>query len=75
MSTKKQLQILFEHVRDEEIERLDDISTMAKRNGRGGDVVEMELDLEAGWPANSWQSSGPARSSASKATALVSPIS
>ncbi|MDR9779576.1 DUF6538 domain-containing protein [Rhizobium redzepovicii] len=49
MSTKKQLQILFEHVRDEEIERLDDISTMAKRNGRGGDVVEMELDLEVGW--------------------------
>ena len=49
MSTKKQLQSLFEHVRDEEIERLDDISTMAKRNGRGGDVVEMELDLEVGW--------------------------
>ncbi|OHV85471.1 integrase [Ensifer sp. LCM 4579] len=49
MTTKKQLQILFEHVRDEEIERLDDISTMAKRNGRGGDVVEMELDLEVGW--------------------------
>ncbi|RDL52786.1 hypothetical protein BLJAPNOD_03950 [Ensifer sp. M14] len=49
MSTKKQLQILFEHVRDAEIERLDDISTMAKRNGRGGDVVEMELDLEVGW--------------------------
>ena len=22
---------------------------MAKRNGRGGDVVEMELDLEVGW--------------------------
>ncbi len=49
MTTKKQLQILFEHARDEEIERLDDISTMAKRNGRGGDVVEMELDLEVGW--------------------------
>jgi hypothetical protein len=49
MTTKKQLQILFEHVRDEEIERLDDVSTMAKRNGRGGDVVEMELDLEVGW--------------------------
>ena len=49
MSSKKQLQILFEHIRDEETERLDDISTMAKRNGRGGDVVEMELDLEVGW--------------------------
>ncbi|WP_414815576.1 DUF6538 domain-containing protein [Rhizobium sp. IY2] len=49
MTTKKQLQILLEHVRDQELERLDDISTMAKRNGRGGDVVEMELDLEAGW--------------------------
>ncbi|EHH03935.1 phage integrase family protein [Agrobacterium tumefaciens CCNWGS0286] len=49
MTAKKQLQILFEHARDEEIERLDDISTMAKRNGRGGDVVEMELDLEVGW--------------------------
>lgn len=49
MSSKRQLQILFEHVRDEEIERLDDISTMARRNGRAGDVVEMELDLEAGW--------------------------
>lgn len=49
MTTKKQLQILFEHVRDEEIERLDDVSTMAKRNGRGGNVVEMELDLEVGW--------------------------
>ncbi|HEX5933554.1 MAG TPA: DUF6538 domain-containing protein [Pseudorhizobium sp.] len=49
MSSKRQLQMLFEHVRDEETERLDDISTMAKRNGRGGDVVEMELDLEAGW--------------------------
>lgn len=49
MTTKQQLQILFEHERDKELERLDDISTMAKRNGRGGDVVEMELDLEAGW--------------------------
>ncbi|WP_244512721.1 integrase [Ensifer sp. LC163] len=49
MTTKQQLQVLFEHVRDSELERLDDISTMAKRNGRGGDVVEMELDLEAGW--------------------------
>lgn len=49
MTTKQQLQILFEHERDKELERLDDINTMAKRNGRGGDVVEMELDLEAGW--------------------------
>lgn len=49
MTTRQQLQILFEHERDKELERLDDISTMAKRNGRGGDVVEMELDLEAGW--------------------------
>jgi hypothetical protein len=49
MTTRQQLQSLFEHERDKELERLDDISTMAKRNGRGGDVVEMELDLEAGW--------------------------
>jgi hypothetical protein len=49
MSTKQQLQILFEHERDKELERLDDINTMAKRIGRGGDVSEMELDLEAGW--------------------------
>ncbi|OLP45912.1 DUF6538 domain-containing protein [Rhizobium oryziradicis] len=49
MTTKQQLQSLFEHERDKELERLDDISTMAKRNGRGGDVVEMELDLEVGW--------------------------
>lgn len=49
MTTKQQLQVLFEHERDKELERLDDISTMAKRYGRGGDVVEMELDLEAGW--------------------------
>ncbi len=49
MTNKQQLQILFEHERDKELERLDDINTMAKRNGRGGDVVEMELDLEAGW--------------------------
>ncbi len=38
MSTKQQLQILFEHERDRELDRLDDISIMAKRNGRGGDV-------------------------------------
>ena len=47
--SKQQLQKLFEHERDKELERLDDISTMAKRNGRGGNVEEMELDLEAGW--------------------------
>lgn len=47
--SKQQLQKLFEHERDKELERLDDISTMAKRNGRSGNVEEMELDLEAGW--------------------------
>lgn len=47
--SRQQLQKLFEHERDKELERLDDINTLAKRNGRGGDVVEMELDLEAGW--------------------------
>lgn len=47
--SKQQLQKLFEHERDRELERLDDISTMAKRNGRGADVMEMELDLEVGW--------------------------
>ncbi len=47
--SRQQLQKLFEYERDKELERLDDINTLAKRNGRGGDVVEMELDLEAGW--------------------------
>jgi len=47
--SRQQLQKLFEHERDKELERLDDINTLAKRNGRGGDVIEMELDLEAGW--------------------------
>lgn len=47
--SKQQLQKLFEHERDRELERLDDISTVAKRNGRGADVMEMELDLEVGW--------------------------
>ncbi|SIR05378.1 hypothetical protein SAMN05880582_10610 [Rhizobium sp. RU20A] len=47
--SKQQLQKLFEHERDKQLERLDDINMMARRNGRGGDVVEMELDLEAGW--------------------------
>lgn len=47
--SKQQLQKLFEHERDKELERLDDINMMSRRNGRGGDVVEMELDLEAGW--------------------------
>ncbi len=47
--SKQQLQKLFEHERDKELERLDDINMMSRRNGRGGDVVEMKLDLEAGW--------------------------
>jgi integrase len=47
--SRQQLQKLLEHERDKELERLDDINTLAKRNGRSGDVVEMELDLEAGW--------------------------
>jgi integrase len=47
--SKQQLQKLFEHERDKELERLDDINMVSRRNGRGGDVVEMELDLEAGW--------------------------
>lgn len=47
--SKQQLQKLFEHERDKELERLDDINMMARRNGRGGEVLEMELDLEAGW--------------------------
>ncbi|CAN7523905.1 hypothetical protein LJR235_003610 [Pararhizobium sp. LjRoot235] len=49
MADRERLQKLFEHVRDEMLAKLDDISTMAKRNGRASDVVEMELDLEAGW--------------------------
>lgn len=47
--SKQQLQKLFEHERNKELERLDDINMMARRNGRGGEVLEMELDLEAGW--------------------------
>ncbi|BCH60610.1 hypothetical protein RvVAR0630_32340 [Agrobacterium vitis] len=49
MMSKQQLQKLFEHERDKELERLDEINTLARRNGRGGNVEEMELDLEAGW--------------------------
>jgi integrase len=49
MSTKEQLQKLFQHIRDDMLEELDDVSTMAKRNGRAGNVEEMELDLEVGW--------------------------
>ncbi|AYM83786.1 integrase [Agrobacterium tumefaciens] len=47
--SKQQLQKLCEHERDKELERLEKISDAAKRFGRAGDVVEMELDLEAGW--------------------------
>lgn len=47
--SKQQLQKLFEHERDKELERLDEINTLARRNGRGGNVEEMELDFEAGW--------------------------
>ncbi|WVT73908.1 hypothetical protein QM996_01985 [Sinorhizobium chiapasense] len=32
---------------------------MAKRNGRGGDVVEMELDLEVGWACQLLAKFGP----------------
>lgn len=49
MSDKEQIQKLFEHIRDDMLATLDDVSTAAKRNGRAGDVVEMELDLEVGW--------------------------
>lgn len=49
MSTKEHLQQLFKHIRDDMLEELDDVSTIAKRNGRAGDVTEMELDLEVGW--------------------------
>ena len=47
--SKQQLQKLFEHERDKELERLEGISVSAKKFGRAGDVVEMELDLEVGW--------------------------
>ena len=47
--SKQQLQKLFEHERDKELERLGEISEAAKIFGRAGDVVDMELDLEAGW--------------------------
>lgn len=39
--SKQQLQKLFEHERDKELERLDEINTLARRNGRGGNVSEM----------------------------------
>lgn len=47
--SKQRLQKLFEHERDKELERLGEISEAAKIFGRAGDVVDMELDLEAGW--------------------------
>lgn len=49
MTTKQQLQKLFEHIRDGMLGKLEDISLMAKRDGRAGHVSEMELDLVAGW--------------------------
>lgn len=49
MSTREQLQKLFSHIRDQFLDDLENISIMAKRHGRAGDVIEMELDLEAGW--------------------------
>lgn len=54
MATKEQLQKLFEHIRDGMLEKLDHISTMAKRNGRADDIVEMELDLEVAGPTSCW---------------------
>ncbi len=47
--SKQQLQKLFEHERDKELERLDEINTLARRNWPWRNVEEMELDLEAGW--------------------------
>ncbi len=49
MADRDQLQKFFEHTRDAMLRDLDDISLLAKRKGRAGDVREMELDLEAGW--------------------------
>ena len=49
MSDREQLQKIFKHIRDDMAEKLDEISIIAKRYGRAGDVVEMELDLEVGW--------------------------
>ncbi|WP_296076779.1 DUF6538 domain-containing protein [uncultured Agrobacterium sp.] len=59
MMSKQQLQKLFEHERDKELERLDEINMLARRNGRGGDVEEMELDLEAGWACQLVAKFGP----------------
>ncbi|MCZ8352998.1 MAG: hypothetical protein O9352_24260 [Rhizobium sp.] len=47
--SKQQLQTLFEHERDKELERLGEISEAAEIFGRAGDVVDMALHLEAGW--------------------------
>lgn len=46
--SKQQLQKLFEHARDKERERLEQISEAGTTFGRAGDFVDMELDLEAG---------------------------
>ncbi|WP_204330185.1 DUF6538 domain-containing protein [Rhizobium phaseoli] len=47
MGDRELLQKLFEHLPDGMLEKLEDISLIAKRDGRAGHVAEMELDLEA----------------------------
>jgi integrase len=49
MSTKEQLQKLFEHERDVMVAHLEDVANAARRNGRPADIEELELDLENGW--------------------------
>ncbi len=49
MSTKDQLQKLFEHERDAMLEHLEDVAMIARRYGRPADIEELELDLENGW--------------------------
>jgi integrase len=49
MSTKDQLQKLFEHERDAMLEQLEDVAMMARRHGRPASIEELELDLENGW--------------------------
>nr|WP_246763268.1 hypothetical protein [Rhizobium sp. 007] len=49
MSTKEQLQKLFEHERDSMLAHLENVATAARRNGRPAEIEELELDLENGW--------------------------
>ncbi|WP_249406574.1 DUF6538 domain-containing protein [Rhizobium sp. CFBP 13726] len=56
--SKQQLQKLFEHERDKELERLDDINMMARRNGGAAMSSRWNSISKQVGPASSSRSSG-----------------